>query len=325
MKAFEYVAPGSVRDAAGMLSDTWGKSEVLAGGTDLLTCLKQHLTMPDRVVSLKNIAALRGIKVDGNTVHVGATTTLAELAGNAAIRKHFPALVTAAEGVGSPQMMSMGTVGGDLCQRPRCWYFRNGLGRFPNEEGVSLLRQGDNRYAAVFGTDGPALFVSASSLGPVLNALGAAITAEGPNGQIRTIPAADFFQTPKNETERETVLKPNEILTGIEIPLKGLKNATYEIRHRRGLDWPYVTATVVFQLQGASTSDARVVLGHVAAVPWLASAAADILNGARIDEGTAAKCGQAAATGAKPLSQNAYKVPLIKAAVKRAALEAAKA
>jgi xanthine dehydrogenase YagS FAD-binding subunit len=275
------------------------------------------------VVSLKNISTLRGIKTEGDTVRVGATTSLADLAEDRTIKEHFPALVTAAEGVASPQMMSMGTVGGDLCQRPRCWYFRNGLGLLAQQNGTALAREGENRYHAVFGTEGPALFVHPSSLAPAFLALGATMTAEGPGGQTRKIPAAEFFHIPKSGNDRETDLKPNEILTGIEIPLQGLKNAVYEVRHRHGLDWPYVASAVAFRLQGGTASNARVVLGHVAPVPWMAKDAAEALNGAKIDETVATRSGQAATTGAQPLSQNGYKLQLIKTAVKRAVLAAA--
>ena len=215
-------------------------------------------------------------------------------------------------------------VGGDLCQRPRCWYFRNGLGLLAQQGGTSLVREGENRYHAIFATDGPALFVSASSLGPALVALGAELTVAGPGGKTRTVPAGEFFRAPKTDMERETALQPNEILTEISIPNRELKNATYEIRHRGGLDWPYVTASVAFGGRGEN-NEARVVLGHVAATPWPAASAGRVLTGGRVDEALAARCGEAATEGAKPLSQNAYKVQMVKAAVKRAVLAAAAA
>ncbi len=322
MKSFEYAAPRNLKDATELLAEKWGETEILAGGTDLVTCLKQGLTAPNRVVSLKNVAELKGIKSEGGDLRIGATTTLAELVANKTVAENFPALVTAAKGIGSAQMLSVGTVGGDLCQRPRCWYFRNGLGLLAQKDGASLVPDGENRYHAIFGNDGAAKFVSASSLGPALVALGASVTVAGPGGKTRKIPSAEFFQTPKSENDRETALKPNEVLSEISIPLKGLKNATYEVRHRHGLDWPYVTASVAFQLKGGAVSDARIVLGHVAPVPWTAASAAKALNG-KVDAALATKCGAAAASGAKPLSGNAYKVQLVKAAVKRAALAAA--
>ena len=322
MKSFEYAAPTSVKDATALLSDRWGETEILAGGTDLITSLKQEITTPRRVVSLKRIADLRGVKSDNGTLRIGAMTSLSELMANGDVQKHFPALVTAAKNIASAQILSMGTVGGDLCQRPRCWYYRNGFGLLGKQGGTSLVREGDNRYHAIFNTDGDALFVNASSLAPALMALGATLTAQGPKGKSRDIPVAEFFRAPKSEDEREIALRPNEILTEISIPLKGLKNATYEVRHRHGLDWPYVSAAVAFAQDNGTVADARVVLGHVAAAPWSAAAAATALNGGRIDEAAAAKCGDAAVQGAKPLSKNSYKVQLAKTAVKRAVLAA---
>jgi len=320
MNSFEYAAPKNLKDATALLGDKWGEVEILAGGTDLISSLKQHIVQPKRVVSLKNISDLRGIKSSKGAIRIGAMTRLGELARNNDVLKQFPALVTAVNNIASPQMLSMGTVGGELCQRPRCWYFRNGFGLLGTQGDTSLVRNGDNRYHAIFGTDGPALFVSASSLGPVLVALGATLTAQGPSGKARQIEATQFFRAPKSEQEREIALEPNEILTDISIPTTGLRNATYEIRHRHGLDWPYVTATVAFNDQNGGVSDPRVVLGHVAATPWIARSAGQALNGTRIDENAAAKCADAAVQGAKPLSNNAYKIQLVKAAVKRAVL-----
>ena len=321
MKSFEYSAPKNLKDATALLSDTWGKTEILAGGTDLVTALKQRLTEPDRVVSLKNVAELKGIRSRSGGLAIGAMTTLGDLIADANIKKNFPSVVTAVQNLASPQLLSVGTVGGDLCQRPRCWFFRNGLGLLAQQGNTSLVREGDNRYHAIFATDGPALFVSASSLGPAFIALGAEITAAGPGGKTRKISASEFFRSPKNETERETALKPNEILTEVFVPMRGLKNGTYEIRHRHGMDWPYVTASVAFG--GRSGSEPRVVLGHVASTPWVASSAARLLSAGKVDETAATRCGEAAVEGAKPLSKNAYKTQMVKTAVKRAVLAAA--
>lgn len=320
MKPFDYAAPKTLKEATALLSDKWGEVEILAGGTDLVTSLKQEITAPKRVVSLRNVSELRGIKADRSALHIGAMTSLGELIASADVKKHFPALITAVQNISSAQMLAMGTVGGDLCQRPRCWFFRNGLGLLARDGDTSRVRDGDNRYHAIFGTDAPALFVSASSLGPALVALGATLIAEGPKAKTRKIAAADFFHAPKSEAERETALQPSEVLREISIPISGLKNATYEVRHRYGLDWPYVTATVAFVEKNGAASDTRVVLGHVAATPWNATSAAKALNGAQLNEASAAKCAAAAVEGAKPLSRNEYKVQLVKTAVKRAVL-----
>ena len=289
MKSFEYATPRTVDEAVEQLAEQWGETEVLAGGTDLVTCLKQGLTAPKRVVSLKAVKDLKGISSTKGALTIGAMTTMGELAGNAGVQKHFPSLATAVKNIASPQLLSTGTVGGDLCQRPRCWYYRNGYGLLAQQDGKSLVTAGDNRYHAIFGNAGKAKFVSASSLGPPLIALGATIKTSS-----REIAADKFFQTPKSENERETVLKPNEIITAISVPLSGAENATYEIRHRQGLDWPYVTASVA-----KTNGGTKVVLGHVAPTPWIVA-------------------GNAAAQGAKPLSGNGYKVKMVKTAVKRA-------
>lgn len=320
MKSFEYAAPSSLKEATALLGDSWGRTEILAGGTDLVTSLKQGLAKPSRVVSLRKIKELKGVDTERNGVRVGAMTSLGDLAAHKDVRKQFPSLVTAIEGIGSPQILSAGTVGGDLCQRPRCWYYRNGLGLLARQGEVSLVREGDNRYHAIFGTDGPALFVSASSLGPALIALGAALTVVSPRG-TRLVEAAQFFRVPASENDRETALQPNEVLKDIFVPLRGLRNATYEVRHRHGLDWPYVTASVAFGYKDGSVSEAKAVLGHVAPTPWVASGTFQGLTGP-INEAAAARCGEAAAQGAAPLSGNAYKVQMVKAAVKRAILAA---
>ncbi|PYX63062.1 MAG: hypothetical protein DMG78_32325 [Acidobacteria bacterium] len=212
MNSFEYAAPKNLKEATALLGEKWGEVEILAGGTDLVSSLKQHIVQPKRVVSLKNISDLRGIKAGKGVIRIGSMTRLGELARNSDTQKQFPALVAAVNNIASPQMLSMGTVGGELCQRPRCWYFRNGFGLLGTQGETSLVRTGDNRYHAIFGTDGPALFVSASSLGPVLVALGATLTAQGPSGKSREIEAAQFFRAPKSEQEREIALAPNEIL-----------------------------------------------------------------------------------------------------------------
>jgi xanthine dehydrogenase YagS FAD-binding subunit len=294
---------------------------VLAGGTDLISSLKQGLTRPRLVVSLKK-AGLSGVQRNGNAISVGATTSLRDFIANKDVQQNFPSLVTAVKNIGSQQMINMGSVGGDLLQRPRCWYFRQGLGLFGMKDGTSLVETGDNRYHAIFDNQGAAKFVSASSLAPGLVALGASISIQGP-GDSRSVPAAEFFVTPKAETEREYVLKPNEIVTGIEIPVAGLKNGIYEIRQRTGLDWPMVAAFVAYKDSAGKAQDARVVLGHVAPRPWHSKAGSKALDGQAVNAESLDKAAQAALAEATPLSRNAYKVAQAKVAIRRAGLAAA--
>ena len=320
MEQFAYASPKNLKDALGMLGSDWNDAAVLAGGTDLISLMKDYVVSPKKVVNLKGIKKLHGITQKGADVHIGAVTTLDELTSSPVIRSQFPSLITAAMGVSSPQIRNMGTVGGDLCQRPRCWYFRGGQGLLGMKDGKSLVIDGENRYHAIFG-GGPAYFVSASSFGPALVALDAKIMIASPTA-TRTVRAADFFTSPKDEKTREIALAPNEIVTDIVIP-GGSTNATYEVRHKEGLDWPLVTASVALQMSGKQVTSASVVLGHVAPMPWNAAAAAQVLVGKTIDESVAEAAGVAATKGATPLSQNDYKVQLVKVAVKRALLSAA--
>ncbi len=323
MNNFEYANPTSVKEAVGLLGSKWGETEIIAGGTDVLSLMKEYISTPKRVVNIKSIGGLNQIKKDGDTVSIGALVTLQQLLDDEHLGHWFPSLKQAAEGVTSPQIRAMGTVGGDLCQRPRCWYYRAGFGLIARgPDGQPLVPRGDNRYHAIFG-GGPALFVSPSSLGPALIALGAKVTISG--AKDRSVSVAEFFVAPKDGEQRENVLAPNEIVTGITIPAGGLANATYEVRQKEALDWPLVAASVAIKMDGKQVQSASVVLGHVAPTPHRASAAEAALKGKIITEATAEAAGKAATEGAKPLSGNAYKVRLVQTAVKRAVLRAAQA
>ncbi len=322
MQAFEYASPTSLQEALRLLGTKWGETDVLAGGTDQLSLMKDYVHTPKRVVNIKGIRELHGIRRAGQSLHIGATTTFDELAADRSIHSEFPALTAAVLGVASPQIRNMGTVGGDLCQRPRCWYFRQGYGVLALKDGKSLVPNGRNEFHAIFG-GGPAYFVSASSLGPVLVALGANLKLASASG-TRTVAAEKFFVTPQNADTREIALMPNEILIEIEIPsAHGAKNATYEVRQKEAMDWPLAAASVALTMNGGSVSKAAIVLGHVAPIPWLATAAAQALQGKSLSDDTINQAAEAAVQGAKPLSENAYKVRLAKVAVKRALNEAA--
>jgi xanthine dehydrogenase YagS FAD-binding subunit len=321
MEQFAYASPKTLKEALALLGSDWNAAAVLAGGTDLISLMKDYVMSPKLVVNLKGIKNLHGIKQHGSEVRIGALTTLDDLTSNPMIRSQFPSLIQAAMGVSSPQIRNMGTVGGDLCQRPRCWYFRGGQGLLGMKDGKSLVVDGENRYHAIFG-GGPAYFVSASSFGPALIALDAKVQIAGPSA-ARDVKVADFFLAPKDENTREIALAPNEILTEIIIPTSATTNATYEVRQKEGLDWPLATASVALKMSGKSVSSANIVLGHVAPMPWAVPAAGQWLAGKTIDESVAEAAGEAAVKGATPLSQNDYKVQLAKVAVKRALLAAA--
>jgi len=321
MKNFEYASPATIEAAVGLLE---ADANVLAGGTDLLSLMKEGLASPKRLVNIKEIRELQGIEFDdAKGLHLGALVTFAELIGSRVVRDHYPSLIQAAEGVSSPQIQNMGTVGGDLCQRPRCWYFRNGYGLLGLKDGESMPRAGDNRYHAILGNSGLACFLNPSSLAPGLIALGGKVHIAGPSG-TKEIPVAELFRIPKSDSEQELNLGDGEILTSILLPPSGAKKmACYEVRQRKVLDWPLAAASVAIEMSGEQVSSARVVLGHVAPIPWVSSSAAEALIGKPLNGETAEEAGKVALKEATPLSRNRYKVRLARTAVKRAVMMAA--
>lgn len=327
MEAFAYAYPSSLTEAVALLPGEWGETAILAGGTDLISLMKDHADIPSRIVNIKGLGDLRRMRETNEGHQIGALITLDELVSDdthGMIGKHFPSLIEAANGVSSPQMRAMGTVGGDLLQRPRCWYYRGGFGLLAlDANGKSLVPGGENRYHAILGNDGPAYFVSPSSLAPALITLGAKVTLHGPSGP-REIPLEELFVIPKAASEREHSIKPNEVLTEISIPAssQGWRNATYEVRQREVLDWPLATASVALKMEGSTIRSARVVLGQVAPIPWRSKPAEQALQGKALTESTAAEAGEAAVSEAKPLSDNGYKVQLTRVAVRRALLQA---
>lgn len=324
MQAFEYAAPATVKEALGLLSAQWGETDILAGGTDLLSLMKERIHTPQRVVGLKDVKELKGISKQGDGLRIGAMATIEELLSHEQVRKAYPSLAQAAEGVSSPQIRAMGTVGGDLLQRPRCWYFRNGFGLLGQDEnGKALVPNGENRYHAIFGNQGPAYFVNASSLAPALIALGAKVKLVSTSGE-REAGVEELYQIPARGGERELTLKPNEILTEVLLPSSGGRaNATYEVRERQLLDWPLTAASVALEMSGGRVQSARVVMGHVAPTPWRSEQAEQALAGKAVSDETAQAAGDAAVSQAQPLSGNKHKVQLARVAVKRAILRAA--
>jgi xanthine dehydrogenase YagS FAD-binding subunit len=323
MRPFEYATPTTKEQAVSLLATQWGQAEVLAGGTDLLSLMKDDIVRPKRLVSLQQIQGLDGSASNGE-LQLSPVRTLGELVNDAHLIKDYPALIEAIDEAASPQIRNMATLGGNLCQRPRCWYFRGGFGLLPkNESGQDLVRAGNNRYHAILGNDGPAKFISPSSIVPALVAYGAKIQLFGPKG-TRELALENFYIIPKTEGEREHDLKPNEILTRVILPPadKNLKVAHYEIRQKAAFDWPLAVAAVALRMDGTRIQQARVVMGHVAPVPWISVDAANVLTSENYSADLAGQAADAAVAKAAPLSQNAYKVQLARVAVKRAIVKA---
>ncbi len=320
MRPFSYAAPTTVEQAVGLLEAEG--SEVLAGGTDLLSLLKDDIEQVERLVALRGVVDLAGIDASGGRLRVGSMTTLQELRDHAGATAAVPALGTAIDGVASAQLRTMGTVGGDLLQRPRCWYYRRGYGLLAlGEDGRSMVAEGDNRYHAIF-PEGDARFVSPSSLAPLLVALGAEATVRGPGGE-RSVPVEALYRAPQVEGERENTLGPGELLVAVTAMVGGARSAVYEVRQRRSLDWPLMAAAVSLTGEAPRVDQARIVLGHAAPTPWLAAAAGDLLAGHELTPERIEEAAEAAVEGARPMSGNRYKVQLARTAVKRALEHAA--
>ena len=320
MKAFAYVNAANEREAVAALAPERGRVLPMAGGMDLLGLMKDFIVSPDRIVNIKNldstIAAFEG------GLRIGAAVKLVDLSEHAGARKLFPALTTAAEEVGTPQIRNMGTVGGNIMQRPRCWYFRNEEFHCLKKGGPRCYAvDGENQYHAIFG-DGPCHIVHPSNLAVPTIAYGGRFRVVGPGG-AREIDAGEFFQLPHVNLYGETVLQPNELITHVILPPPGQRSATYEVRFKQSHDWPLALASVNLTMDGDVVRTARVVMGAVAPIPWRTQAAERALVGKAITEATATEAAAAAVAGAKGLSGNAYKIQIAKTTVKRAILKAA--
>lgn len=324
MKAFEYARPETEAEAIEFLGTNVGQTAVLAGGTDLVSLMKAELLTPSRVVDLKRIPSLGEVtRVDGG-VQIGSLVTLSDLAQHPLLGR-YRSLFDVVEGVRAIQVQGSGTVGGDLCHLPNCWYFRSGYGLLALENGVSLPEAGDNRYHAILGNSGPAKFVNASRFAPALIAWGAKVRVIGPTpDQAEWLPMEYFYISPRTNGQGNTVLKPGQLISHIWLPDAGqTASATYEVLQTEGLDWPLASAGVTLGLDGGYVREARIVMGHVAPVPWIANDAARMLIGQPLNDDTASMAADVAVARATPLSMNEYKVQLARTAVKRALLKAA--
>lgn len=320
MKNFAYASPRTEAEVVALLSPEPGRTEVLAGGTDLVGLMRKMIVTPDLVVNILEVPSLKGIEstVDGG-VRIGAATTLDDVLDSPHLAP-YAAVTQAIRGISSPQLQCQGTLGGELCQRPQCWFFRNGRGLMDADAVVD----GDNRFHAIFGNSGPAKFVSSSRLGPALIALGAQVRVVGPGEEEQLLPVETFFRTPRHADQRETVLAPNQLLTHVILPPSdGVQSATYEARQGVGPEYPLAAAAAAVRVSLGAIREARIVLGQVAPQPWVADEAAQAIVGRPLDEATAAFAGEVAVSRATPLRDNEYKVQLARVAVKRALLLAA--
>lgn len=326
MKAFDLIHPATIAEATRLLATGGGLDSIrpMGGGQDLLGTMKDYILTPATVVDLKRIPNLNKISVDNKGLRLGALVTITEVEEHPTIRAQCPVLAEAAGSVATIQIRNVGTVGGNLCQRPRCWYYRN--------ERIVCLKKGgtkcyaapdsaENKYNAILG-GGPSYIVHPSDLAPALLCLNAVLTIAGANGKTRQLPLAEFFTLPsENDVTHENVLQPGELVTEVFVPASPLASrSTYlKFREKNSLDWALSSVAMAVEMDGGLVKQARIVLGGVAPIPWRAPAAEATLRGKPLNEETIRVAALAATEGAKPLAQNGYKVPLTQTMVRRAA------
>jgi xanthine dehydrogenase YagS FAD-binding subunit len=322
MKSFAYASPTTEGEALSLLSEP-GEIEILAGGTDLVGLMKKMIITPDLVVNILDIPSLKIIEqLDGGAIAIGTAVTLDEVLSHPDLDP-YPAIGQAIQGISSMQLQCQGTVGGEVLQRPQCWYFRGGRGLLAG--GGSAVEDGDSRYHAIFANDGPAKFVSASRIAPALIALHATARIVGPTEEDeRYIPVEQLFRVPRHEGERENILARGQFLTHFVLPdRRNFASATYEVRQGEGPDFPLASAAASLRIEDGIVREAGIILGQVAPTPWISYEGAAAIVGQPINQETAEAAGLAAVASANPLSHNSYKVQLAKTAVKRAILRAA--
>lgn len=323
MKAFEFVNATDLRGAAQSLGRDPERAMLLAGGIDLLSELKERIVEPERIVNLKTVPGLNRLVADRSGLTLGALVTLTQIEQHAAIRRDYAALAESAHSVASPQIRNVGTLGGNLCQRPRCWYYR--------DETIKCLKKGgarcyaaddaaDNKFNAILG-GGPSFIVHPSDCATALVALGAVVRYQDREGRRRQVAAEEFFVLPRDNPRRENVLNHGEILVEVFVPAPapGTRSTYLKFKEKDSMDWAVSAVAVRARTDAAGTiTDARVVLGGVAPIPWRSREAEAALRGKRYSREVANAAAEAALRDARPLSQNAYKVPLTRVLVRRA-------
>ncbi len=323
MKAFTNANPKDVADAVALARRARAEGRAAAfagGGSDLLGMMKDRLVTPDVVVNLKAMGRAAGLdRVDAGPagLQIGGLVTLDALARHAEVRGRYAVLAEAADGVATPQIRNVGTLAGNLCQRPWCWYYRNGFPCYKAGGNQCFSFTGENRFHAIFG-GGPSYIVHPSDTAPALVALGATFHLAGPGGD-RDVPAADFFLLPSQNAARENVLGEGEMLASVRVPAPGgaVRSTYQKVLDREAWTHAVVSAAAVLEIEGAVCRRARLVLGGVAPIPWRLPAVERILEGQRITPALAERAGAAAVEGARPLAHNAYKLPLTRNLVKR--------
>ncbi|MDE0634598.1 MAG: xanthine dehydrogenase family protein subunit M [Candidatus Poribacteria bacterium] len=324
MDKFSYVNATSLKQVTSLLSDSgWGEVMMIAGGTDLLSELKEYIETPKTLVNLKTLPGMDSISANASGLKIGALATVADIAMHPTIQQYYTVLAQAAASVATPQIRNVGTLGGNLCQRPRCWYYR--------DETVNCLKKGGDicyavnglsKYHAILGGD-PVYIVHPSDIAPALIALNASLKIAGPEGE-KTLKVEEFFTLPAANPFRENVLEPNEIVVEVQVPQPkpNTKSFYLKAREKGAPDFALASVAGVFEMMGKTCQTASVVLGGVAPAPWRSAEAETALTGKMINESVSMKAGAEAVKDAQPMNDNVYKVTLTQNLVSRTAMMA---
>jgi xanthine dehydrogenase YagS FAD-binding subunit len=317
MNAFEYVNALSIKSAP-ELAGTDGK--YLAGGIDLLGEMKEYIVSPPRVVNVKSIPGLNALAIRGGPLLVGANVTIAKLAEEPIVQKSWPALAEAASEVGSPQIRAVATVGGNLAQHSRCWYYRQrDLSCLKRGGNTCYGRDGQNKYLSIF-TGNPCISPAVSNLAVALAALDAQVTILR-QGEDKTLTISELYQDAWNNPLAQNSLQPGDLITSVSVSPSAGKSAYLQMSEKSDFDWALVSCAVAGKVEGGKISGVRIVLGSVAPVPLICEEAAKSLEGKMLDEKSAAEAATVALAKAKPFAHNGYKVPIARALIRRALLK----
>jgi xanthine dehydrogenase YagS FAD-binding subunit len=307
---FSYTRPKSLKEAVKQLSSPG--AGLHAGGTDLLGCLRDHVFDVKKLVSISGLAELKGISATpDNGLRIGSLTTVAEVAEHRVVNERYPALAQAARAVASPQLRNQGTLGGNLCQKPRCWYYRGEFHCLRKGGTKCFAVAGENEYHCILG-GGPCFIVHPSDAATALVALNASLRITGPKGS-RAVPVEQFHVLPSSDVHRETVLAPGEIVTEIVLPpVRNLRSSYRKVRARASWDFALAGIALALRLNDGVVAEARAVLSGAAPIPWRSREIEEAITGKKLTADVIARAAEASMKNARPLAGNAYKLPLFR-------------
>jgi len=321
MNTFEYHQPKNLEEAQKLSSPGWKENRLFAGGTDVLGLLKDDIEQPQHLINLKNIPGLDKIDyTKGKGLKIGSLVKISSIATHPAIREKYTVLAEAAESVASPQLRNIGTLGGNLCQRPRCWYFRGDFPCLRKDGSECFAVDGENKYHCIIGGEA-CYIVHPSDTAVALLALDAQINIYS-NGKIKTVPANDFFILPEDDIMHENILQPGEIITEIIIPEPALNQVSHYLKftERAAWDFAIVSVAVVMEKSSNTIKKARIALGGVAPKPWQEDIFNQSLQNVPLDEEQIKNVSSNLLKKARPLAQNRYKINLARNLVTKALL-----